>query len=88
MFFHTDKLEWLRGEVIDMSEGPEKDRIDLGFRDVQGVIALTVTGGFLAIGGYALTKAGSITDVLSVLQIIAAPASLIIGFYFGKKAAE
>ena len=71
-----------------MGVSPEKDKLDLGFRDVQGIIALTVTGGFLAIGGYALTKAGSMNDVLSVLQIIAAPASLIIGFYFGKKAAE
>lgn len=71
-----------------MSETQERDKIDLGFRDVQGVIALTVTGGFLAISGYALTKAGGINDVLAVLQTVAARASLIIGFYFGKKAAE
>jgi hypothetical protein len=44
--------------------------------------------GFLAIAGFALTKAGSIQDVLSVLQVVAAPASLIIGFYYGKKASE
>ena len=71
-----------------MSESGNKDKIDLGFRDIQGIIALTVVVGFLGISGYALTKAGTMNEVLSVLQIIAAPASLIIGFFFGKKAAE
>ena len=57
-------------------------------RDVQGILALLVMIGFLAIAGFALTKAGAIQDVLSVLQVVAAPASLIIGFYYGKKASE
>ncbi len=57
-------------------------------RDIQGMIALIVVAGFLAVSGFALTKAGSMNDVLAVLQTIAAPASLIVGFYFGKKAAE
>jgi hypothetical protein len=57
-------------------------------RDVQGILAIGVTIGFLGIAGFALTKAGTMQDVLSVLNVIAAPASLILGFYFGRKAAE
>lgn len=57
-------------------------------QDVQGILALGVTIGFLGIAAFALTKAGTMQDVLSVLNVIAAPASLILGFYFGRKAAE
>ena len=57
-------------------------------RDMQAILALLVMAGFLAIAGFALTKAGSMQDVMSVLQVVAAPASLIIGFFFGRKAAE
>ena len=57
-------------------------------RDIQGILAIAVTAGFLGITAFALTKAGTIQDVISVVNIIAAPASLILGFYFGRKAAE
>jgi hypothetical protein len=57
-------------------------------RDVQGILALLFSAGFLAIAAFALTKAGSIADVLSVVNLVVPLASLIIGFYFGKKAAE
>jgi hypothetical protein len=60
-------------------------------RDVQGMLALLVTGGFIGTAVVATFVAlwrGTVQDALSVLNIIAAPASLIIGFFFGKKAAE
>jgi sulfite exporter TauE/SafE len=57
-------------------------------RDIQGILALTVTGGFLAVAGVAVAKASSIQDVLNVLQVVAAPALLILGFYFGQKSAQ
>jgi len=57
-------------------------------RDVQGILAIAVTAGFLGITAFALTKASTMQDVLSVLNLIAAPASLILGFYFGRKSAE
>ena len=57
-------------------------------RDIQGILAIAVTAGFLGIAAFALTKAGTMQDVLQVVNVIAAPASLILGFYFGKRAAE
>ena len=56
--------------------------------DIQGILAIAVTAGFLGIAAFALTKAGTMQDVLQVVNVIAAPASLILGFYFGKRAAE
>ncbi len=38
-------------------------------RDTQGVIALTVVAGFLGITAFALTKAGSINDVLKERRV-------------------
>jgi hypothetical protein len=60
-------------------------------RDIQGILALVVTLGFLGMVGVAAVIAalrGSIQDVLAVVNVIAAPASLILGFYFGKQAAQ
>jgi hypothetical protein len=70
-----------------MSE-TSKEKFDLGVKDIQGILALIVTAGFLGTVLYAITKAGSIQDVLSVVNIIAAPASLILGFYFGVKSQQ
>ena len=57
-------------------------------RDVQGILAIALTAGFLGIAAFALTKAGTMQDVISVVNIIAPLASLVLGFYFGKKSAE
>jgi len=66
-----------------------KDATDISNpRDVQGILALLVTAGLLAVVGFAMTKAGSIQDAVSVVNILAPLAALVLGFYFGKKAAE
>jgi len=57
-------------------------------RDIQGILALIVTAGLLAIVGFAMTKAGTLQDALSVVNVLAPLAALVLGFYFGKKAAE
>ena len=57
-------------------------------RDIQGILALIVTAGLLAIVGFAMTKAGTLPDALSVVNVLAPLAALVLGFYFGKKAAE
>ena len=60
-------------------------------RDIQGILALIVTGGFIGtavVTTFVAMWRGTVSDALSVLNLIAAPASLIIGFFFGKKAAE
>jgi hypothetical protein len=60
-------------------------------RDIQGILALVVTGGFIGtaiVATFVALWRGTVQDGVSVLNIIAAPASLIIGFFFGKKAAE
>ena len=68
-----------------MSVSPEKDKLDLGFRDVQGIIALSVVGGAFGIAGVALVKGADVTTVLnSVLPL----ASMVVGFYFGVKSQQ
>jgi len=57
-------------------------------RDVQGILAVTVTVGLLAVITFAMTKAGTLQDALSVVNVLAPLAALVLGFYFGKKAAE
>jgi len=57
-------------------------------RDVQGILAITVTVGLLAVITFAMTKAGTLQDALSVVNVLAPLAALVLGFYFGKKAAE
>jgi len=57
-------------------------------RDVQGILAVTVTVGLLAVITFAMTKAGTLQDALSVVNLLAPLAALVLGFYFGKKAAE
>ena len=57
-------------------------------RDVQGILAITVTVGLLGVIVFAMTKAGTLQDALSVVNVLAPLAALVLGFYFGKKAAE
>jgi hypothetical protein len=57
-------------------------------RDIQGILALLVTAGLLGIVGFAMTKAGTLQDAIAVVNILAPLAALVLGFYFGKKAAE
>jgi len=57
-------------------------------RDIQGILALLVTGGLLAIVGFAMTKVGSLQDALSVVNVIAPLAALVLGFYFGVKSQQ
>jgi len=57
-------------------------------RDVQGILALLVTAGLLGIVGFAMTKAGSLQDALSVVNVLAPLAAMVLGYYFGKKSAE
>ena len=57
-------------------------------RDVQGILAITVTVGLLGVIVFAMTKAGTLQDALSVVNVLAPLAALVLGFYFGKRAAE
>ncbi len=57
-------------------------------RDIQGILAILVTSGLLAVIGFAMFKAGTLSDALSVVNVLAPLAALVLGFYFGKKAAE
>ena len=70
-----------------MSENKEKGIIP-SLLETQSLIALIMIGAFIGGIFFALYKAISVPDILSILQLIAAPASLIVGFFFGKKAAE
>ena len=56
-------------------------------RDVQGILALIVTIGLFAIIAFAMTKVGTLTDALAVVNVVAPLAALVLGFYFGKQAA-
>ena len=56
-------------------------------RDVQGILALIVTIGLFAIIAFAMTKVGSLSDALAVVNVVAPLAALVLGFYFGKQAA-
>ncbi len=73
-----------------MSESKEKISLteQLGLHDMQAIIALIVISAFMGGILYALFKSTTIQDIQSVLNMLAVPASLIVGFYFGKKAAE
>ena len=57
-------------------------------RDVQGILAIIVTVGLLGVIVFAMTKAGTLQDALSVVNVLAPLAALVLGFYFGKRAAE
>ncbi len=57
-------------------------------RDVQGILALIVTIGLFAIIAFAMTKVGSLSDALAVVNVVAPLAALVLGFYFGKQAAQ
>ena len=57
-------------------------------RDVQGILALIVTLGLFAIIAFAMTKVGTLTDALAVVNVVAPLAALVLGFYFGKQAAN
>ena len=68
-----------------MSGEEQNGKTDLGFRDVQGIIALVVVGGAFAIAGVALVEGADVTTVLnSVLPL----ASMVVGFYFGVKSQQ
>jgi hypothetical protein len=67
-----------------MSED-EKGKIDLGFRDVQGIIALGVVGGAFTLAGVAIFKGA---DVMSVLNSVLPLASMVVGFFFGVKSQQ
>jgi hypothetical protein len=67
-----------------MSEEKDK-KIDLGFKDVQGVIAIGVVCGVFIIAGTAIWKGA---DVVTVLNNVLPLGAMVIGFYFGKKSAE
>ena len=56
-------------------------------RDIQGVLALLVTSGLLGIVGYAMTKAGTLQDALSVVNVLAPLVAMVVGYYFGSKSA-
>jgi hypothetical protein len=56
-------------------------------RDIQGILALLVTAGLLAVVVFAMTKAGSLSDAISVVNVLAPLAAMVLGYYFGSKSA-
>lgn len=56
-------------------------------RDVQGILALVVTCGLLGVILFAMTKAGTLQDALSVVNVLAPLAAMVVGYYFGSKSA-
>ncbi len=60
----------------------------LGLHDMQAIIALIVITTFMGGMLYALFKSNTIQDVQTILGMLAVPASMIVGFYFGKKASS
>ena len=69
-----------------MSE--KKEGVVPSLLETQSIIAIVMIAAFVGGVFYGLTKATTIQDILSIMQLIAAPAALIVGFFFGKKAAE
>ena len=65
----------------------KKDGIIPSLLETQSLIAIIMIAAFVGGTLYALTRATSVQDILSVMQLIAAPTALIVGFFFGKKAA-
>ena len=56
--------------------------------DVQGILALVFSATLAAAILYALVKATSTEAMTAVIQILVPIVSAIVGFYFGKRAAE
>jgi len=69
-----------------MSEHDVESSASIGNpRDVQGVIAIGVVAGAFTVGGIAILRG---TDPNVVLNNILPLASMVVGFYFGRKSAE
>lgn len=57
----------------------------LGLHDMQAIIALIVITAYMGGVLYALFKSNTVQDIQSILGMLAVPASLIVGFYFGSQ---
>ena len=49
-------------------------------RDIQGILAILVTSGLLAVIAFAMFKAGTLSDALSVVNVLAPLAALVLGY--------